>query len=102
MTDVERELFYGLIDQRQIYAMQRLRKNPKYTALMEQQEQGNERVEELLQQLEKVDRYTIRNHYEAETVRESYQLYEVYIQGLQDAFKLLKFLDVLQTSDVTP
>lgn len=97
MNDMERNAYRGVINARLEIALKGLRKNPKYIERCHQQEKSGELVEELLHQLEKDDRITIRRHYEGEIAKECDELNEAYVQGLRDCMKFLMFLDVFHT-----
>lgn len=64
---------------------------------MQAAEKTEEMVEEFYQRFEKNEQITIRRHYEGETHRETFELKEVYLQGLRDCFKLCAFLNGTQS-----
>lgn len=78
-------------------ALLRLRSNPAYRERCSQQERSWERVDKLLHKLKERERIAISRHYEGETVKQSFELDETYLQGMRDCFQILSFLNVLDT-----
>lgn len=92
MTNMTRDALRSLIGAREEVALNRLDNNFEYQKVCDQQEKSEEVVEELLQQFEKLDRITIRRHYESEVHKTNYEIKAAYIQGLRDCFSLFGFL----------
>ena len=87
-----RDAIRSFIASREEMAFKRLNINCKYQQITDRQEESREMVERLYQQFEKSERSDIRRHYEGEVEKLNYELSEVYIQGLQDCFKIIGFL----------
>lgn len=78
-------------------ALTRLRSNPAYMERCHRQEKSEEKIGKLLQKLKKHERITIHRHYEGEMVKQSFELDEVYLQGMRDCMQILSFLNALDT-----
>ena len=81
-----------LITERKDIAYKRAVKNPILKELSQQQNKSEKRVDEFLMTLKKEERLLIRQHYEGEVLKMSFEDDEVYIQGLSDAFGLMVLL----------
>ncbi len=94
MTNEERKMFKTFINMREEIAMNRLKNNFQYLEICAQQEITEKTVDELFQRFEKEERISIYSHYEGETRKNSFEIDEVYLQGLRDSMKFLAFLGV--------
>lgn len=74
-----------------------LHNNTAYRERCCQQERSENKVEKILRKLNKHDRTAIHRHYEGETIKESFELDQTYLQGMQDCFKILSLLNAFQT-----
>ncbi|MCL2055136.1 MAG: hypothetical protein FWG90_11985 [Oscillospiraceae bacterium] len=93
MPEQKYDPIYELISERQDTALKRTLKNKEYVDLCNHQKSSEKSIENLYKKhLEKSEQIEIREHYEREIERRSYELNDIYLQGLRDAFKLLLFL----------
>lgn len=99
-TNETKKCWESFISSRVDIALERIsRKNQKYIELCEQQEKSQEVVDSLLEKLGENDVLTIRRHYEMETMRQSYEIDEAYMQGMMDAIQFLGGLGVFQVRE---
>ena len=94
MTNTERQALREFIGSRQDIALNRLVDNTQYQEMCQRQGKTSADADNALEKLEKEDRITIRRHYEGEMERTSFELDEVYLQGLRDSVKILALLGV--------
>jgi len=97
MKSLTREALNSLVGAREDIALTRIQENAEYSEVCKQQEQTEEMVEKIYQQLEKTDRIMICRHYEGEVHKTSFEINELYLQGLRDCFKLIAFLSDFQS-----
>ena len=97
MMGTEQRAYKDFVIARTEIALLRLRNNPAYIERCRQQEKSEEKVDKLLHKLNKRGRITIRRHYEGETVKQSFELDETYLQGMRDCIQILSFLNALDT-----
>lgn len=97
MMGTEQRAYKDFVIARIEIALLRLRNNPAYIKRCRQQEKSEEKVDKLLHKLNKRERITIRRHYEGETVKQSFELDETYLQGMRDCVQILSFLNALDT-----
>lgn len=92
MTKMTRDALGSLITARIEFALNQLDQDSEYIELCNQQKKTEETAQELLNQLEKPDRITIRRHYEGELRKTNREIEAAYIQGLRDHSELIEFL----------
>ena len=97
MMGTEQSAYKDFVIARTELALLRLRNNPAYIERGRQQEKGEEKVDKLLHKLNKRERNAIRRHYEGETIKQSFELDETYLQGMRDCIQILSFLNALDT-----
>ncbi|MDL2258159.1 hypothetical protein LJC42_03240 [Eubacteriales bacterium OttesenSCG-928-K08] len=96
MNDNEKKIVKTLIDSRYTVALERLKENPQYAKVCQQQEVSGEAADTLLHKLEKDERITVRRHFEGETHKTGFELDAVYLQGISDCLRALVFLAVFE------
>lgn len=95
-----KECWKSFISSRIELALERIsRKNPEYIKLCEQQDKSQETVDALLEKLGEKDVMTVRRHYEMETMRQSFEIDEAYMQGVKDGIQFLAGLGIFQVKD---
>lgn len=98
MNDTK-ECWKSYITSRVELALERISRNPEYIELCEQQDKSQETVDSLLEKLGGENALTVRRYYEMETMRQSFEIDEAYMQGMMDAIQFLGGLGVFQVKE---
>jgi len=93
MTKQTLEAIRSLICSREELALNRLKNNSQYSSICEQQDNTQKIVEKLYEQFKEEERIAIRRHYEGENRKIAFEIYEIYMQGLRDCYRLITFLN---------
>lgn len=92
MTRETRNTLRELFVARQDVALRHLHNELQYIAQCKEVQGLEGHVDNILQQLSKEDRITVRNYVDAELQRAAYEADAAYIQGLRDCVQFLCFL----------
>ena len=92
MTNMTQDALGSLLDVREDAALSKLKQDPKYLSVCREQKESQKIVEDLLGPLEQSARNTIRDHFEGEIYKTTFEIKAAYIQGLRDCYRLFGFL----------
>ena len=95
MTNTERKVLNNIIGIREDSALNRLKHNPEYLKLCEQQEKTESIVKEMLHSFSEEDLNFLYRYYDGETEKQCFELNAVYLQGMRDSAKILAMLGIL-------
>lgn len=98
-ANVSRACWKDFISSRVEVSMEQINRNSEYQELQEYQRHSEEKIDKILEKLNKEEQDKIRRHYERQTTVENYELEETYMLGVKDGIRFLCWLDIFQAKE---
>lgn len=96
MTSMTREMLFSIITSRIDMALDRVSENTEYLEVCKRQGKAKNEIDRLFERFDMEEKAVILNYDEGETYKETFEIREVYQQGMRDCFKILAILCDLQ------
>lgn len=97
MSEADQSAFKDFLNARTEIALLRLRNNPAYLKRYHKQLKRENQIEILILKLKKRDCNTINHYIEDQTLKQNFELEEVYLQGMRDCLQIFSFLNAFDT-----
>lgn len=97
MTSMTRDALNNLLTSRIDYAFDRVAEKIEYLTACKQQGKIKDEIDKLFKRFSEDEQTVIQQFEEGKTQKGTFEIQEVYLQGLRDGFKIIAFLGDFQS-----
>lgn len=96
MTSMTKEMLLTLLTSRIDLALDLVSENPEYLTVCKQQGKTKHEVDGLFERFSREEHGIIKNYYEGETHKGTFEIRAAYLQGMRDCYAILGLLSDLR------